>query len=208
MKKGNLFILILVWLPIISCTVKNSKSGETERPNIILINADDLGYAGLGCYGQELISTPRIDQMAADGMKFTSFYSPNTVCVPSRTGLVLGMHPGHCPIRDNFRPHTDNYEGYMDHYPDELWPPKLPTIGRVMKNAGYKTAQFGKLEAGIPMEEGRMTEHGWDYWFGFKGTGAAFQFYPLVLWKNDKKRTSSCHTGASPSAAITWISKR
>ncbi len=164
------------------------KDGNTEsrRPNIILINADDLGYAGLGCYGQELILTPNIDKMATDGMRFTDFYSPNTVCVPSRVGLLLGMHPGHSPIRDNFPPHTENFGKHMNSHPG--WPPKLPTIGRVMKDAGYKTAQFGKLEAGIPMDKGMMTEHGWDYWFGFKETDEAAQYYPHeLLWKNDRK---------------------
>ncbi len=85
----------------------------------------------------------------------------------------------------------------MSSWPEELWPPELPTIGRVMKDAGYKTAQFGKLEAGIPMEEGKMTEHGWDYWFGFKATGAAFQYYPLELWKNDKRITFPENEGDS-----------
>ena len=187
MNRSRTLIILLVSIYLSACNNQDKDDITPIKPNIILINADDLGYAGLGCYGQKLISTPRLDQMAAEGMKFTNFYAPNTVCVPSRTGLVLGMHPGHCPIRDNFRPHTENFEGYMDHYPEGMWPPKLPTIGRVMKDAGYKTAQFGKLEAGIPMEEGKMTEHGWDYWFGFRGTGAAFQFYPLVLWKNDQR---------------------
>jgi arylsulfatase A-like enzyme len=186
MKKILTLILVIV-ISVLSCKTKKSKNIEPERPNIILINADDLGYAGIGCYGQELILTPNIDKMAADGMRFTNFYSANTVCVPSRTGMLLGMHPGHCPIRDNSMPHTDNFGERMSSWPSDLWPPELPTIGRIMKDAGYKTAQFGKLEAGIPMDEGKMTEHGWDYWFGFKGTGDAFQYYPTKLWKNDKK---------------------
>jgi arylsulfatase A-like enzyme len=99
------------------------------------------------------------------------------------------MHPGHAPIRDNLLPHLPDFAGYMTDYPAELWPPSLPTLGQVMKNAGYKTAQFGKLEAGIPMPPGKMTAHGWDEWFGFKGTGDAFQYYPLVLWQNDEKIT-------------------
>jgi arylsulfatase A len=84
-------------------------------------------------------------------------------------------------------PHLPDFSGYMKEYPAELWPPKLPTLGQVMKSAGYKTAQFGKLEAGIPLPKGGMTAHGWDEWFGFKGTGDAFQYYPLQLWKNDEK---------------------
>ncbi|MCF7957968.1 MAG: arylsulfatase [Phycisphaerae bacterium] len=174
------------------------KAGRPEgsmpaRPNIILIMADDLGYGGLGCYGQKLIQTPRIDQMAKEGMRFTDFYSAHTVCVPSRCSLITGMHPGHAPIRDNYPPHVDinleNGGGYMSDFPNWAWPPKVKTLGRVLKDAGYRTGQFGKLEAGIPMAAGKMTEHGWDTWMGFRGTGAAFQYYPTELWKNDKKIT-------------------
>jgi arylsulfatase A len=160
-----------------------------DKPNVILIMADDLGYAALGSYGQKLILTPELDKLAAGGMRFTDFYAGNTVCVPSRVSMLMGLHPGHAPIRDNLTPHLPDFSGYMKGYPGELWPPKLPTLGQVMKKAGYKTAQFGKLEAGIAMPKGKMTEHGWDDWFGFKGTGEAFQYYPLELWKNDEKIT-------------------
>ena len=164
-----------------------------SKPNIILIMADDLGYAGLECYGQTLIQTPRIDQMAREGIRFTDFYAANTVCVPSRCGLITGQHPGHAAIRDNYPPHVDinleNGGGYMRGHPEWAWPPTVTTLGRVLKDAGYRTAQFGKLEAGIPMVEGKMTEHGWDTWMGFRGTGAAFQYYPVELWKNDEKMT-------------------
>ena len=175
--------------------IKRSPSEQSRRskPNIILIMADDLGYAGLGCYGQTLIRTPRIDQMAREGIRFTDVYAANTVCVPSRCGLLTGQHPGHAAIRDNYPPHVDitleNGGGYMPNHPDWAWPPDVPTLGRVLKDAGYRTAQFGKLEAGIPMAEGKMTEHGWDTWMGFRGTGAAFQYYPTELWKNDEKIT-------------------
>jgi len=168
-------------------------SASQRKPNIILINTDDLGYAGLGCYGQKLIQTPRIDKMASEGIRFTDFYAANTVCVPSRCGMITGLHPGHAGIRDNFKPHVDitleNGGGFMKKYPPGAWPPNVTTLGQVLKNAGYQTAQFGKLEAGIPMEPGKMTEHGWDYWIGFRGTGDAFQYYPLSIWKNDEKIT-------------------
>jgi arylsulfatase A len=180
---------IIVGLGIVLLGGCRAKSPLPSRPNIILINADDLGYGALGCYGQKLIQTPNLDKLATAGLRFTSFYSSNAVCVPSRVSLLMGMHPGHAPIRDNSLPHLPDFSGYMEKYPADMWPPKLPTIGQVMKKAGYKTAQFGKLEAGIPMAKGKMTEHGWDYWFGFKGTGDAFQYYPLELWKNDEKIT-------------------
>jgi arylsulfatase A-like enzyme len=177
-------VLLLSSLGLLSC-----RAGVGKKPNIILINTDDLGYAGLGCYGQKLIQTPHIDKMAEEGLRFTDFYAANTVCVPSRVGLLTGQHPGHAPIRDNFRPPLENFTGFMEEWPEELWPPHVLTLGQVLKGAGYTTAQFGKLEAGIPMAPGKMTEHGWDYWFGFRGTGDAFQYYPLELWKNDQRIT-------------------
>ena len=178
-------------MPLAQILTAGQKTGAAEgrpsKPNIILIMADDLGYAGLGCYGQQLILTPQIDQMAASGMRFTNFYSGNTVCAPSRVSMLMGMHPGHAPVRDNVLPHLPDFSGYMEEYPGDLWPPKLPTLGRVMKKAGYRTAQFGKLEAGIPLPKGKMTEHGWDHWFGFRETDEAAQYYPLELWRNDER---------------------
>jgi arylsulfatase A-like enzyme len=170
-----------------SLSLTGCRPGKKKRPNIILINTDDLGYAGLGCYGQKLIQTPHIDKMAREGLRFTDFYAANTVCVPSRVGLLTGLHPGHAPIRDNFKPPKEDFSGFLEEWPKELWPPRVRTLGQVLKQAGYRTAQFGKLEAGIPMAPGKMTDHGWDYWFGFRGTGDAFQYYPLELWKNDQK---------------------
>ncbi len=82
--------------------LSGSQTEALSKPNIILIMADDLGYAGLGCYGQELIQTLHIDQMARKGMRFTDFYAANTVCVLIRCSLLTGLHPGHAPIRDNY----------------------------------------------------------------------------------------------------------
>jgi arylsulfatase A-like enzyme len=180
------FALLCLFLAL-PLAARSAPTGHPDKPNIILIMADDLGYAAPGCYGQKLILTPEIDKMAGQGLRFTDFYAASAACVPSRVGLLLGQHPGHAPIRDNLPPHLPDFKGYMQRHPAELWPPKLPTLGRVMKDAGYKTAQFGKLEAGLPMAPGKMNAHGWDHWFGFRGTGEAFQFYPLELWKNDQK---------------------
>ena len=69
-------------------------SSSAEKPNIILIFVDDLGYGDLGCYGNEVISTPNIDRLAAEGQRWTSFYASGSTCVPSRTGLMSGRHPG------------------------------------------------------------------------------------------------------------------
>src|SRR5688500_3878176 len=72
-----------------------------RRPNIVLIMADDLGYGELGCYGQKKIRTPRLDQMAKEGLRFTQYYSGSPVCAPSRCVLMTGKHTGHAAVRDN-----------------------------------------------------------------------------------------------------------
>src|SRR5271165_779725 len=74
---------------------------KERPPNIVFILADDLGYAELGCYGQKKIKTPNLDRMAAEGLRFTQFYTGNAVCAPSRCVLMTGKHPGHAHIRDN-----------------------------------------------------------------------------------------------------------
>lgn len=77
------------------------RAESVQRPNIIFIMADDLGYGDLGCYGQKLIKTPCLDQMAREGMRFTDFYSGCTVCAPARSVLMTGLHMGHTHVRGN-----------------------------------------------------------------------------------------------------------
>ncbi|MHC4755541.1 MAG: twin-arginine translocation signal domain-containing protein, partial [Planctomycetota bacterium] len=93
---------------------------KKQRPNILYIMADDLGYADLGCYGQQKILTPNIDQMAVEGMRFTDAYAGSTVCAPSRCCLLTGMHSGHGRVRDNI--------------PHEIWlRPDDVTVAEVLK---------------------------------------------------------------------------
>ncbi len=80
----------------------NYQKEKTTPPNIIFILADDLGYNELGCYGQEIIKTPNIDRIAAEGMRFTQHYSGSPVCAPSRCVLMTGKHTGHSYVRNNF----------------------------------------------------------------------------------------------------------
>ena len=93
-----------------------------ERPNIVFILGDDLGYGEVGCYGQKLIKTPNIDRLAAEGMRFTQCYAGSHVCAPSRSALMTGLHTGHTPIRNN--------GGYRYLYPEDV------TVAEVLKKAG------------------------------------------------------------------------
>jgi arylsulfatase A len=81
------------------CKAQVSKANN--QPNIIFILADDLGYADIGCYGQQKIQTPSIDALAKTGIKFTQYYSGSTVCAPARATFMTGLHTGHTPIRGN-----------------------------------------------------------------------------------------------------------
>ena len=84
-----------------ACQNQQNLLPEQQKPNIIFILADDLGYGDLSCYGQKLFSTPNIDKMAETGIKFSQHYSGTTVCAPSRSSLMTGQHTGHTFIRGN-----------------------------------------------------------------------------------------------------------
>jgi arylsulfatase A len=149
-----------------------------SKPNIIYIMADDLGYGDLGCYGQKLIKTPNIDQIAADGMKFTQHYSGSPLCAPSRCSLMTGKHTGHCYIRNN-KPLP--YEGNLPVPAQEV------TLAEIMKKAGYVTGCIGKWGLGFPGSEGDPNKQGFDHWFGYNCQRQAHEYYPPHLWRNADK---------------------
>lgn len=152
--------------------VEDVKRSSTFKPNIILIVADDLGYGDLGCYGQERIKTPFLDQMAADGMRFTQFYGGSTVCAPSRCSLMTGLHTGHCRIRGN---------------DDVLLEPEDTTIAELLKEAGYTTGCIGKWGIGHPPPPDDPAKNGFDYFFGYLSMWHAHNYYTDFLWKNGEK---------------------
>ncbi len=150
----------------------------TNKPNIIFILADDLGYGDLGCYGQKLIETPAIDQMAAEGMRFTDHYAGSTVCAPSRCCLMTGLHTGHTYIRGNseVRP--------MGQLP---LPADTVTLPRMLQQAGYKTALIGKWGLGGPDSTGEPNKQGFDYSFGYLCQRHAHNYYPEFLFRNGQR---------------------
>ncbi len=108
-----------------------------ERPNVIVVMADDLGYADLGSYGQRVIQTPNLDQMAAEGVRFTDCYSGAPVCAPARSVLMTGQHTGHTTVRGNFGKGgvkgLGGGEGSVPLKADDN------CLAQVMKDAGYVT---------------------------------------------------------------------
>ena len=147
-------------------------AGPGMRPNIIFIMADDLGYADVGCYGQTEIQTPHIDSLAAEGTRFTQVYAGSSVCAPSRSSLMTGMHNGHNRLRDNV-PHGVFLR------PDDV------TVAEHLKKAGYATAAIGKWSLGNPGTWGVARYQGFDRFFGHLDQDQAHFYYPDYIWDND-----------------------
>jgi arylsulfatase A-like enzyme len=146
--------------------------GAQQRPNIIFILVDDAGYGDLGCYAQTKFTTPQLDRMATEGMKFTRHYAGSTVCAPSRCALMTGLHTGHCRVRGNgpgFIPDTDL------------------TVPKLLKSAGYTTACIGKYGLGSPLPLDDPNRKGFDYFFGYVGTAHAHNGYTPFLVRDGKR---------------------
>jgi arylsulfatase A-like enzyme len=161
-----------------------SAQAPKRRPNIIWIMADDLGYADLGCYGQKVITTPHLDRMAKEGMRFTHFYSGATVCAPSRSVLMTGLHHGHTRIRGNAGQQNPAAQALK---PDDV------TVASVLKKAGYKTALVGKWGLGNvgAAESGLPRKQGFDYFYGYLSQHHAHNHFPDYLWRNESKEPLS-----------------
>jgi arylsulfatase len=144
---------------------------------VVLILADDLGYADLGCYGQKKIRTPSLDRMAREGMRFTQCYSGSPVCAPSRCCLMTGKHGGHAYIRNNSEVKP---EGQTPIPADEV------TLTELFKKKGYTTGAMGKWGLGPPGSSGDPLKHGFDLFFGYNCQRHAHSHYPTYLWRNDK----------------------
>ncbi len=164
------------------------------QPNIVFILADDLGYGELGCYGQEKIETPNIDNLATTGMRFTQFYSGAPVCAPARCVLLTGKHSGHAYIRgnDEWASRGDVWDyAKMVEDPNLEGQRPLPqdtvTIGKLLQSAGYKTAVVGKWGLGAPNTVGIPNKQGFDFFYGYNCQRQAHIYYPKHLWKNTEK---------------------
>ena len=136
-------------------TTDGNSEQTPQRPNIIFILCDDMGYGDLGCYGQQRIETPNLDRMAAEGMRFTQAYAGSPVSAPSRASLMTGQHTGHTHVRGNREYWRNslkqNLFGQNADYSLIGQEPYLMThkiIPEVMKEAGYTTGMFGKWAAG------------------------------------------------------------
>ncbi len=151
------------------------KIAARKRPNIIYILGDDLGYGDLGCYGQKKIETPFLDDMAKEGMVFTQHYAGSGSGVPSRCALMLGLHPGHAPIRDN---RLDPRKKHA------TLPANSKTIATLLAQVGYRTGMIGKWSLGGPGSTGTPNKQGFHYFYGHLGERESENHYPPALWRN------------------------
>ena len=166
-------------------------SAQTQKPNIIFILCDDMGWGDLACYGQRYISTPNIDRMAREGMQFMQAYAGSPVSAPSRASLMTGQHTGHCEVRGNKEYWRGEvyYNGNKDYavvgqHPLDTAHVVLPEI---MKRNGYATAQFGKWAGGYEGSISTPDKRGIDEFYGYICQFQAHAYYPNFLNKYSRK---------------------
>lgn len=161
-----------------ACLLGLSAVVASDRPNIIFILCDDLAQGDLGCYGQKLIQTPSLDRMAREGTMFPQFYSGTSVCAPSRSSLMTGLHMGHCPIRANREVQPEGQKPL---------PEGTVTVAQVLKKAGYATACTGKWGMGMFDTSGSPLKLGFDHFYGYNCQRHAHSYFPAYLWNNDRR---------------------
>ncbi len=152
--------------------------------NVVFIIADDLGYGELGSYGQQKIRTPHLDQLAAEGTRFTRHYTGAPVCAPARCVLMTGMHLGHAEIRGNRQAERSFPEFKEGQHPVSA---EIPTIAMMFRDAGFATGAMGKWGLGPVGSTGDPNNKGFDLFFGYNCQAVAHSFYPPHLWRNDEK---------------------
>ena len=177
-----------------ACAQQGKAPGQ--QPNVVFILADDLGWGDLSCYGQTHFSTPNIDAIAAQGMRFTQAYSGTTVSAPSRSCLVTGTHSGHTAIRGN-----------MELEPEGQFP--LPAGTRTffhdLKDAGYTTGAFGKWGLGFVGSTGDPGKMGVDQFYGFNCQLLAHSYYADHIWDNENRVELSDNCDEVPYGEGTYI---
>ncbi|MDZ8120255.1 arylsulfatase [Pontiella agarivorans] len=170
-----------------------------DKPNIILIFADDLGPGMLSCYGQQIVTTPHIDRLADEGISFENYYG-GVFCAPARWTLLTGMHDGRIggfkhtraglPIkRDAGEISEKEYQKQLEELKANAHPiaDNEVFLAQVAQEAGYKTAQFGKLDRGFLTWHERVKRFGWDFYEGLYDHVRCHGFYPPYIWRNGEK---------------------
>lgn len=174
----KLCALLMFFLSLSLAVGEQAPAANSQpRPNVLFILADDLGYGDLGCFGQKLIQTPRIDRLASEGMRFVQAYAGSTVCAPSRCALMTGRHTGHAFIRGNKEIQPEG---------QAAMPADTFTVAHLLRKAGYKTGLVGKWGLGHPGSASTPDKMGFDYFYGYNCQLKAHEYYPEYLWRNNE----------------------
>lgn len=168
---------------LLFASIGNTVQGQeavatTERPNVIYLLCDDMGYSDIEAYGQQMISTPNLTRLVNNGMSFTQFYASTAVSAPSRASLMTGQHTGHTKIRGNKEIQPEGQEP-LD--------PNVETLGNLFQQNGYITGCFGKWGMGYPGSGGEANDMGFDVFYGYNCQRKAHSYYPQYLWNNKEK---------------------
>ncbi len=190
----SFLVLLAVAVSIVACKLVAAPTG-TERPNMVLILADDLGYGSLGCYGSTAVKTPNIDALAADGMRFTDFHSNGALCTPTRAALLTGRYQQRAAWVDDALLSPEFREQRAANLKQRwAWGLALDelTVADVLRSAGYRTALFGKWHQGYDHRFHPM-EQGFDEFRGFIGGAVDYHTHvghhglkELDWWKDRK----------------------
>lgn len=159
-------------LTLLFCSLFALTATAADKPNIIYVLADDMGYGDLSCYGQTMLATPNIDKMAREGIKFNRHYAGSTVCAPSRCVLLTGKHIGHASVRGN---------------DTGIIPDEEVTLAEMLKDAGYRTGCVGKWGVGNPPPLDDPKRNGFDFFYGYVNMFHAHNFYPEFIVRDGVK---------------------
>ena len=190
---------LVALLSALSSAALSLQAAAAERPNVVLVLADDLGYGDLACFGAKDIQSPNLDQLAKEGLRLTSCYAGHANCSPSRTALMTGRTPTRVGVR-NWIPHGS---------PVHLKKSEM-TIAALLKQAGYSTCHVGKWhltgqfnEPGVP----QAGEHGFDYWFGTQNNALPNHKNPENFVRNGKEvgKTNGYSSHVVVEEAIGWL---
>jgi len=186
-KRENMLmstIRYLVVLSLFTALIPLQSSAREDRPNVVYMMLDEIGYFELSSMGHKILKTPNVDRLAAEGMRFTQCLAGGPTCAPTRCALLTGKHTGHAQIRAN-----SNRGAKFAITKDEL------TLGELFKSAGYVTGGFGKWGLGDTGTTGVPELHGFDLFYGYYNQGQAHSYFPQYLVRNGEKEMLSGNTG-------------